>query len=114
MLPHSAELIVFALRRMKETPEESNIMNKNLPLLLALGLVAVGSCVSAKTIYEENTYFDPYYGPTTQVEKVHVHPTSRYYYYDNGPSVGGFVDRSVKTGVGVPAKAAKETFKAIF
>jgi hypothetical protein len=80
--------------------------------MLALAALAVGSTVLARTVYEERSVYDPYYGPYTEVDKFHVHPDRAY--YDNGPSVGGFVDRSAKTTIGVPAKAAKETFKAIF
>jgi hypothetical protein len=84
-----------------------------LAMMLTLVVLAVGSAVSARTVYEERTVYDPYYGPSTEVDKFHVHPDRRYY-YDNGPSVGGFIDRSAKTTIGLPGKAAKETLKAIF
>jgi hypothetical protein len=89
-------------------------MFKRLSLLAALAVIAVGSAASARTYYEESTVYDPYYGPVTQVNKIHVHHYDDSYYYRDDPSVGGFVDRSGKTGVGIAGKAAKETVKAIF
>jgi hypothetical protein len=88
-------------------------MRKSALLLLALALLGAGSCASARTYYEENTVYDPYYGPMTEVNAYRVHPRT-YYYYDDHPSVAGFVNRSAKTSVGLPAKAAKEAFKAVF
>ena len=93
-------------------------MSMRKSILLALALLAVGSCASAQTYYEQRTYVQPYYD---NVAPVIVRPAPYYsdvyyprYYYGYGPSVGGFVDRSAKVGAGMSAKAAKEVFKARF
>lgn len=84
--------------------------------LLALALLAIGSCASADTIYEQRSYVQPDLNPyAVNYAPVYVPNSYRYSYsYNDPPSVSGLVDRSVKTGIGVPAKAAKEVFKAVF
>ncbi len=86
--------------------------------LLILAVFAVGTSASADTIYEQRSVVQPYYGAANPYvvspSPVYVPNSYSYSYYSNPPSVGGFVDRSAKTGIGVPAKAAKEVFKAIF
>lgn len=81
-------------------------------MLLALALLAIGSCASADTIYVSPSYPAPVMNP--YVYPAYPSTVYRSYYYDNGPSVSGFVDRSAKTGIGLPGKAAKEAFKALF
>lgn len=94
-------------------------MSLRISSLLALALLAVGSCASADPIFVQRTYVEPYYG---SVNQMYGYPgyyngmsyAQPYCYYNDDPSVAGFVDRSAKTGIGLPAKAAKEAFKAIF
>ncbi len=87
-------------------------MNKKVSLMFAALMLIAGSAASADTVYQQRTYVTPYGMPVTEVDKYHVH--HRGYYYDDGPSVGGFVDRSAKTSIGLPGKAVKETLKAVF
>jgi hypothetical protein len=99
---------------------EMETMNMRNASLLVLAALAVGSCASADTIYEQRSVVQPYYGSATvnpyvvSPAPVYVPNSYSYSYYNNPPSVAGFVDRSAKTGIGVPAKAAKEVFKAVF